>query len=168
MKNSSQTTSGENARMSRQEKLAAVAAVLGEGVAERLLKEAGVDLPPPEKRPSPGDPDKLAWQKNRLIRRLRATPDEAPPTAATKPPSTPPAAPEPQPKLEPVKRAFDLKEAAHDAASLSGEHPVVIAHILKSESQANRVAILRSLPGPTARSVMQRLRNDDRQPGDAQ
>ena len=66
----------------RAEKLQAIAAVFGEEVAARLGQ-----VPDPAARPGADDPDRLAWQTNRLIRHLRdrvAMPGAAPP--ATDPP----------------------------------------------------------------------------------
>ena len=44
-----------------------------------------------------------------------------------------------------------------DKTSLEKEHPAVIAKYLQKLSQAERVSILKNLPGPIARSVVRRL-----------
>ena len=141
----------------RAEKLRAIAAVFGDAMAARI--GAGT-LPG---GPVADDPDRLAWQTNRLIRHLRdrvetgaplTPPDRAAPAApaATRPDrqgTAPRDAIPPRPTRLPV---------LVDGEDLAAEHPAVIAHILRAEPQHIRVSVLRALPGTVARAVMQRLR----------
>jgi hypothetical protein len=130
----------------RDEKLHAIAAVFGPEVAARFRT-------PNMEAQQAVDPDRLAWQRSRLIQHLReksatvrkpAPSDDHPDPSADTPPS-------PLPALERLRIAARLDR-------LGGEHPAVIAHILKTEPQKTRVAVLRDLPGGLARHVMRRLR----------
>jgi len=136
----------------RDEKLRAIAAVFGEAVAARI--GAGGTRAPV----APADPDRLAWQTNRLIRHLRER--EVAGAAAPQPAASPaPDAPAPT-----HARAFaSLKGHARVPVLVAGEdlaaeHPAVIAHVLKDECQQVRVSVLRALPGHVARAVIRRLR----------
>lgn len=130
----------------RDEKLHAIAAVFGPEVAARFRS-------PNMEAKQEVDPKRLAWQRSRLIRHLREKsavgrkrgPSEGQPD---RPDDTPPR---PLPALERLRAAARLDR-------LGGEHPAVIAHILKAEPQKTRVAVLRDLPGGLARHVMRRLR----------
>jgi hypothetical protein len=128
----------------RQEKLQAIAAVFGEAVAARL---AG-PRPDAPLAPQATDPDRLAWQTNRLIRHLRDRVELGSPA---------PEARSPGPKPPASRRPGQLP-ALVPGEDLAAEHPAVIAHILRTEPQQVRVAVLRALPGTVARAVMQRLR----------
>ena len=129
----------------RADKLRAIAAVFGDEVAARLGP-----LPPP--RPGAGqapDPDaehdRLAWQTNRLIRHLRQKVDTGPPDGPARDAGARPGRARALPGLEPGE-------------DLAHEHPAVIAHMLRHEDQAIRVAVLRALPGQLSREVMRRLK----------
>ena len=131
----------------RAEKLQAIAAVFGEEVAARLGQ-----VPDPAARPGADDPDRLAWQTNRLIRHLRdrvAMPGAAPP--ATDPP------PGDRPAPAPFRRSRAMPPLAA-GEDLAREHPAVIALMLRPETQEIRVAVLRALPGHLSRDVMRRLK----------
>jgi hypothetical protein len=133
----------------RNEKLRAIAAVFGEAMAARLGAGApgpGQDAP---------DPARLAWQTNRLIRHLRDRVEDPGPAVEDRPAAPPPRAAREVPAARPGRRAIPLLVAGED---LGAEHPAVIAHILRGESQALRVSVLRALPGPVARAVIRRLR----------
>lgn len=136
----------------RDEKLRAIATVFGEAVANRISPGAGTS-----QAPGP-DTDRLAWQTNRLIRHLRDRTDlDGPRGASLTPdadrprpgPATPPA-----PLHRPRRGPMPVLVAGED---LAAEHPAVIAHLLKGESQQIRVSVLRALPGQVARAVMRRL-----------
>lgn len=137
----------------RDDKLRAIAHVFGDAVANRIGPTAA--------RPSaePPDRDRLAWQTNRLIAHLRdkvdadakaARTDVGIPTGEATHTGAKPA-----PKDLARGRRLPLLIAGDD---LAAEHPSVIAHLLKHESQDVRVSVLRALPGQVARAVMQRLR----------
>jgi len=130
-------------------KLGAIASVFGQEVANRIA----ATLPQPVS--DPVDPDTLEWQRNRLIRRLRDRMDENErrPAHGRVSGAAPKKAVRDLP--DPIDRyPFPAKSA------LAAEHPAVIAHMLRGEDQAQRVHILRNLPGRIARDVMQRLRED--------
>jgi hypothetical protein len=138
----------------REEKLQAIAAVFGDAVAARLGHAQARDGG--QTRPLPGapDPDRVAWQTNRLIQHLRhrSAAAQTDPQAAlaparhTAPPIAPPRKPGPS-TLPPLLAGEDL----------AAEHPAVIAHMLRHAPQHVRVAVLRALPGQLARTVMRRL-----------
>lgn len=130
----------------RAEKLRAIAAVFGDAMATRI--GAGAAPGPAEA----GDPERLAWQTNRLIRHLRDRVDGG---AAEIPV---PEQPAPAKRLAPA-RNLPVLVAGED---LAAEHPAVIAHILRGESQDIRVSVLRALPGHVSRAVIQRLRPAER------
>lgn len=124
----------------RAEKLRAIAALFGEGMAARI--GAGAPTGPL----GTADPERLAWQTNRLIRHLRDRVEDGP-------------TPEPQqinpPARSPAGRTLPVLVAGED---LAAEHPAVIAHILRGQAQDIRVSVLRALPGHVSRAVIQRLR----------
>jgi hypothetical protein len=154
-------THSPNRIAARDEKLHAIAAMFGPDVA------AQVGPAPSRGATDPAvDPDRVAWHQNRLIRHLR---DHAPKPGAVVRPKAAAIRPDhhdvaatqtrPTPAVVP-ERAPALQTLAHGAGAgeLAGEHPAIIAHILKSEPQSVRVSVLKQLPGQTARAVMQRLR----------
>ena len=126
----------------RAEKLRAIAAVFGDAMAARI--GAGAAPGPAEA----ADPERLAWQTNRLIRHLRDRVDGGPQEQPA-PDRAAPARPVTRPRSLPVLVAGE---------DLAAEHPAVIAHILRGESQDIRVSVLRALPGHVSRAVIQRLR----------
>lgn len=136
----------------REEKLKAIAAVFGEAVALRLAASPAQAAP----RRSPDatiDADRIAWQTNRLIQHLRSR--TAPASAKAHRPSPEPAAPPAPPQRRPEGSRIPPLAAGED---LAGEHPAVIAHMLRDAPQELRVAVLRALPGQIARAVMRRLK----------
>ncbi len=147
-----ETTQTPQPADARDEKLRAIAEVFGEAVAARI--GAG-DF---RGSAAPADPDRLAWQTNRLIRHLRDRGDrgdnilpDAKPAVQPRPDAGAPSggtAPKAQARVPVLVAGEDL----------AAEHPAVIAHVLKTESQQVRVSVLRALPGPVARAVMNRLR----------
>ena len=149
----------------RAEKLRAVAAVFGEAMAARL--EGGSGGGPETARTAvPPDPQRLAWQTNRLIRHLRDRVDRDPAMTATAQAAAPPdprAGQGREVRDTGGPRPLPFLVAGED---LAAEHPAVIAHILRAEPQQIRVSVLRALPGPVSRAVIQRLRPKDR-PGGA-
>jgi hypothetical protein len=133
----------------RQDKLAAIAALFGEAVATRLAAETGQGAAAAE-RPGAGQDDRLAWQTNRLIRHLR---ERVEPAQGGRDPDAGAA-----PAAPPAPRGPGRIPVLAEGEDLAAEHPAVIAHMLRSESQEVRVAVLRALPGQVARAVMCRLR----------
>jgi hypothetical protein len=130
----------------RAEKLRAIAAVFGDAMAARI--GAGAAPGPAEA----ADPARLAWQTNRLIQHLRDRVDGAAPDGAAPAQAAPPERTAAGPRLPVLAAGEDL----------AAEHPAVIAHILRGESQEIRVSVLRALPGHVSRAVIQRLRPAER------
>ncbi|KPQ17991.1 MAG: hypothetical protein HLUCCO18_02965 [Rhodobacteraceae bacterium HLUCCO18] len=141
----------------RAEKLSALSALLGPEAMDRLRRrDAG--FREPAVALSSTSEERVAWQRNRLIERLRgqwsaeAGTVEARGGAATAV-GTRRAGPE-----APV--SVDTRiAAAVDLATLADEHPAVIVRVLEKMDREERIAVLRCLPGPTARAVIHRLRS---------
>lgn len=147
-------------RAARDEKLQAIAAMFGPDVAARL----GLAAPRAAQEPT-ADPDRVAWHQNRLIRHLRdhaPKPGTAAASEAVSPIGDTASPPAPvAPRAVPQSRAATTLPGlgpATDVADLAGEHPAIIAHILRAEPQSVWVSALKRLPGHTARAVMHRLR----------
>lgn len=150
--------------VARDEKLRVIAHVFGDAVAARLRSAT------PAAVPASKDASQLAWQTNRLIRHLR---DRASPPGAKSKTSLPEGAVKTAAQAHaPHSSQSNAREEAvapgrrpvHIPAlaigeDLAGEHPAVIAHVLRSEPQHVRVSVLRALPGNVSRAVMRRLRN---------
>ncbi|MEM7722766.1 MAG: hypothetical protein AAF376_10355 [Pseudomonadota bacterium] len=150
-----QTKRPDTTHATRQEKLQTIAALFGSSVADQLSGGPGPDGP---QGPVEVDPDRLAWQRNRLIQHVRRQGSAA---ARPKPVETTAPLPELQPARQPAApSALACMRTAAAQSDLSGEHPTVIAHLIRAEPQHIRVAILRQLPGHTARTVMSRLLSD--------
>ncbi|PWK59817.1 hypothetical protein [Roseicyclus mahoneyensis] len=133
-----------DASATREDKLRAIAALFGEATAQRLGADRTLAAP------GAPDADRLAWQTNRLIRHLRDRTGIADtPRNPTQPQARATIPPRPAGPRVPVLAAGE---------DLAAEHPAVIAHILRHETQAIRVSVLRALPGQVARAVMYRLR----------
>lgn len=136
----------------REEKLKAIAAVFGEAVAHRLATSAPQTAP---RRAGDAaiDADRVAWQTNRLIQHLRSRTTSA--SAKAHLPSPEPASLQAPPQHRRQTPRLPPLSAGED---LAGEHPAVIAHMLRDAPQELRVAVLRALPGQIARAVMRRLK----------
>ena len=139
----------------RAEKLSALAALLGDEAMERLRKrDAGFAVP--DAAPSPDDSERIAWQRSRLLERLRsrwADGSEASSAYPTETKSPGEVAAKASPGIE------TRIAAAVDLSTLADEHPAVIAHVLQGLDRERRVAVLRALPGPTARVAIRRFRS---------
>lgn len=149
----------------RAEKMSALAALLGPEAMERLrLQEDGFeDASAPLTKDSE---DRVAWHRNRLLERLRhqwsgeRVADETPgEVAAALPPQR--RAPDPKPDPTPTPPvSIDARIAsAVDLARLGAEHPAVIVRVLENMDRAQRVAVLKALPGHTARAAIYRLKS---------
>jgi len=160
-----EVTQTSTSRTTRAEKLRAIAAVFGEATAARLGAGSG-----PMQDETPDD-DRLAWQKNRLIRHLRDRIDAGDPQdeparqRRTDPESVMTgAAGKGQARTGMGRPATTARVGLSRlpgliaGEDLAAEHPAVIARILADEPQQIRVSVLRALPGQVARAVMQRLR----------
>jgi hypothetical protein len=159
----------------RDDKLRAIAQVFGDAVAARIGKVKPADLA------GKADTNQLAWQTNRLIRHLRDRVNDEGAFSARVSAKT--AAPMSAPASAPASAETRHATAAHphhhspipDAQGqgrqrarlpvlvagedLAGEHPAVIAHVLRDEPQHIRVSVLRALPGHISRAVITRLRD---------
>ncbi|AHM03726.1 hypothetical protein roselon_01338 [Roseibacterium elongatum DSM 19469] len=156
---------------SRDEKLGAIAALLGPETLARLRARGLPAHVPDQAAPASVAPDRLAWHQNRLLQRLRDRLDQAPPAPPGPSPDRP--TPDPDPVAEapgdaPIAAAaaprpqggIDARIAsALDPMRLADEHPAVLAHILRGMDRSSRVATLHALPGSVARAAIQRLRN---------
>lgn len=160
-----QKNSKDRAGTRRAEKMSALAALLGpEAMARLRLQDDGFEGPGAAL--SKDSQDRIAWQRNRLLERLRAQLSEEP--------SVPELAGEAGPKLETraarkpsVTAARELDPppsvdariaSSVDLARLGEEHPAVIVRVLEGLDRAERVAVLKALPGHTARAAIYRLR----------
>jgi len=123
------------------------------------------------------DPARAAWHHNKLLERLReqgkvvpgsgpaaqqdgqtaARPrsaDAAPASSVSGPARAPSTSPNPT-----TGRSLDMRLAAlADVATLADEHPAIVTRLIRTLAREDRVAILKSLPGPLARMVVKRLR----------
>jgi hypothetical protein len=161
------TAAGAANRSRREEKLSALAALLGPDAMERLRsREAGFDATATTgQTPSP---DRLAWHSNRLLQRLRARwadgkSGSAGGTAGAKHSGRADGGDRPERGGATVtgetSPGIDTRIAfAADLSALAGEHPAVIARLLQSVDRTRRVELLRQLPGHTARAVVRRLK----------
>jgi hypothetical protein len=144
---------------SKSEKTSALVALFGADVVERLRKRHPGLLSQADDYES-ADLTRVAWQKNRLLEKLRSDWVE----------------PE---KVEQIQERHGgirvaggasgnsprapSKVDAFIASSLSltdlpNEHPAVIARVLRGLDREGRVSILQQLPGKTARAALRRLR----------
>jgi hypothetical protein len=150
---------------SRAEKMSILSALLGpEGLAR--LRAGQPDLP----SAAPGasldiDSERAAWHRNKLLERLRdqgrpalgSTASQRPPAPAVRPTTGAPAAASAPDRSS--GRGLDMRIAAiADLETLADEHPAIITRLLRNLSRDERIAVLKSLPGPVARTVVTRLR----------
>ncbi|GAB5448916.1 hypothetical protein [Gymnodinialimonas sp.] len=148
--------------MSRAEKLSLLSTMLGPDAMARL-RDGQPDAPTEAgKSPSPVDAERAAWQRNRLLERLRhqgggKVPDVAQTREGR---STPPLEkPVDQRALAAENKHLDARLAKiSDIATLGHEHPAIIARLVKGLPRDERVEALKALPGPVARSIVRRLR----------
>ena len=154
----------------REEKLSALAALLGPEAMARLRSRNEGFAGPGEIAKEP-TAERLAWHRGRLLERLRARWAEAH------------AAESEAVETDRVARtnvsgrrsenaqhasargtrqsAVDSRIAAGlDLGVLDGEHPAVISRVLHALDRGQRVELLRRLPGHTARDVIRRLKSD--------
>jgi len=129
-------------RSTRDAKLRAIAELFGETVAERLGRDANGKSADRAKPPVAEEQSQLIAHLHERMKLSEAQHEH----------------PDPVAKPQTTTQALDSVRQASSLDSLAGEHPAVIAQLLRSEPQENRVAILRRLPGTTARLVMQRLK----------
>ncbi|MBY4894049.1 hypothetical protein KUL25_14920 [Rhodobacteraceae bacterium N5(2021)] len=151
--------------MSRAEKLSILSAMLGPDAIARLRD--GQNEAPAEfsNAPVEVDAERAAWQRNRLLERLRqqgrATPPK-PAQAASAPEKEgvpPREGARGQRQWGPENAHLDARLASiSDFSTLGQEHPAIIARLVKALPREERVEALKSLPGPMARSIVRRLR----------
>lgn len=149
--------------MSRAEKMSILSSLLGPDALARLHEgqeeNRTVSLPV--------DAERAAWQRNKLLERLRQQDGEntvSPEAALGQPlkakhPANGDAHAGAQRRLGGATPHLDAQLAKlFDPAKLAQEHPAIIARLVQSLSRDKRVDVLKSLPGPIARSIVQRLR----------
>lgn len=141
----------------RSEKMGLLSAMLGPEALARLRQE--VKKSPDIEAHEALDPDRAAWHRNKLLERLRQQQ-----SGTMAPVSEHRVQDQPEPRLArpAVARpatSIDARIASHASkAGLQDEHPAVIARLLRGLDRADRIRALKTLPGPLARSVVQRLR----------
>jgi hypothetical protein len=154
-------TENELPRLSspRSEKLSALAALVGPELMEKLR----------QRHPAFGgrtdgngktDAGRVAWQRNRLLERLRSNLDAAPAAEPSRQPA--PAADKARDGAAASRQRVDRVDtfitSGLNLADLKNEHPAVIARVLRGLDRTARVSVLQQLPGHTARAALRRLR----------
>lgn len=159
-----------NARASRAEKLSLLSSMLGPDAMERVRKASATPTTDAHTDPVELDADRAAWHRNRLLQRLRQqdgvkrdseTQEPAPPLAPARRDGTDLQEQSVPPRQAPIiaKAGLDARlRKISDPAKLGQEHPAIIARLVKSLPRDARVEVLKSLPGPIARSIVRRLR----------
>lgn len=147
-------------RHRKSEKISALAALLGTEAMDRLRKRHP-DFRAAEEPAAASDSGRVAWQRNRLLEKLRA--DLGPPPPPDINPSSKGAGRPGQGNAERMPSGGDLIDA-HIASGLSlanlrHEHPAVIARVLRGLDRAARVSLLQQLPGHAARAALRRLKS---------
>lgn len=156
------TTDVDHARkpQPRSEKISALTALLGSEAMERL-RQRHPGFGASEEGGEMTDAGRVAWQRNRLLERLRSNLDGPPPSEKGRSD----AAPRTQAREIPeVARGSLHRIDSHIASGLSlaeleFEHPAVIARVLRGLDRAARVSLLQQLPGHTARAALRRLKS---------
>jgi hypothetical protein len=141
----------------RAEKLSALEALLGRDAMDRLRRhDDGFAIADDAKTAT--DTDRVAWQRNRLIERLRTRWPER--NGADQPHSTRGKSGSSDGSAQDASGGVDSRIAsAIDLSSLADEHPAVIVRVLEKMEREKRVKVLRALPGPIARGAIRRLRS---------
>lgn len=162
MPNSPEQTPSQPA--SRAEKMSILSTMLGPDVMARIrdaqVKGAKTELPDKVEV----DSERAVWHRNKLLERLRRpSSGMTPPSPATAERQRPAVAPSSRPDVASQQQPKNLHLDARlskiaDADALEHEHPAVVARLLKTLSREERVEVLKSLPGPMARSIVKRLR----------
>jgi hypothetical protein len=137
----------------RAEKLSALSNLLGPEIMERLRqRDKGFETTGTTEQEA--STDRVAWQRSRLLERIRTgLADDAGPGEAAVATDAPSLA------ARHLNASVDTRiAAAMELATLADEHPAVIARVLDGMDRDARVAVLRTLPGPTARAAIHRLR----------
>lgn len=152
--------------MSRAEKLSILSAMLGPEAVARL-RDAQTEGPAElGNTPVEVDAERAAWQRNKLLERLRHQGRGTQPAASARG-AAPNGNTDPAPRGEAEPHRQPGQASAHldarlakisDLASLGQEHPAIIARLVKVLPRDDRVEALKSLPGPIARSIVRRLR----------
>jgi len=156
------TTDVEQARKPRprSEKLSALTALLGPEAMERL-RQRHPGFAAGDEGVEKTDAGRVAWQRNRLLERLRSNLDGPAPSDDARPD----AASRTAGRDTPEWAAGSLHRIdSHIASGLSlteleHEHPAVIARVLRGLDRAARVSLLQQLPGHTARAALRRLKS---------
>lgn len=141
-------------KSTRADKLSALEALLGRDTMDRLRREETGFEP---REDGPADGARVALHRDRLIGRLSERWRESRDNAAA--PAQAAAPPEGAGAVPDADGGVDRRIAsAMERSKLSHEHPAVIARVLQGLERPERIALLRELPGQTARAAIQRLR----------
>lgn len=151
---------------SRAEKLSILSSLLGPEALKRV-RSASV---PSEQDDGSGqmevDAERAAWHRNRLLERLRQRGEASGSEAEEQSRSDLPSAEQPHGASPSQRDAMSKVGVGLDArlARISGtdrldqEHPAIVARLVRGLPRDERIATLKSLPGPLARAVVRRLR----------
>ena len=144
----------------RSEKLSALTNLIGAEAMDRLRRRHP-DFSATGDAAKTEDTGRVAWQRNRLLQKLRSDlqdgpqtePDLRKDTTAPKEKAVGKAGP-------PCGDTVDSRIAAGlSLANLKHEHPAVIARVLRGLDRTARVSLLQQLPGHAARAALRRLRS---------
>ena len=143
-------------QVSREEKYNILSSILGAETMKRIDEARVSESPTIEvlKR----DSEILEWQNNPLLEKFRNSCSKIENSQDT-------------PKFASENEESSKRERPHskwgvdqrlfrfaDRSALSAEHPAVITRLLSGMGRTERIDALRSLPGPVARAVVQRLK----------
>lgn len=143
----------------RSEKISALTALLGPDAMERL-RQRHPDFAAASDPIGSADAERVAWQRTRLLQRLRSNWDGPLPEDKRRP--LPPEDRAGVPARGRTARADRIDTFIASGLSMSAlkdEHPAVIARVLRGLDRAARVSLLQELPGHTARSALRRMKS---------
>jgi hypothetical protein len=150
-------TDQAQASLPRSEKISALTDLLGPDAMQRL-RERHPGFGDGEDAAGTTDTTRVAWQRNRLLERLRSNWDG--PAPSDKGGLAPAAAdPVPAPARGAAHRIDRYIASGLSLTDLKHEHPAVIARVLRGLDRTARVSVLQELPGHIARAALQRLRS---------
>jgi hypothetical protein len=144
----------------KSEKISALTALIGPETMERLRRRhPGFGASPDESAMT--DAERVAWQRNRLLERLRSNWDGPPPAEKDRSKAAPggPDRDAARSSSNSVDRVDRHIASGLSLTNLKDEHPAVIARVLRGLDRAGRVSVLQQLPGHTARAALRRLKS---------
>lgn len=167
---SSKKKTSENLE-SRAEKISLLATMLGPDAMARIRRKEPDFLTEAQEPDAAIDPDRANWHRNRLLKRLREDSGQVPKRDTMvqsdiglgidnepHPRAERTTAPKPKKVLRTAQSIDARIMAFADKSKLAVEHPAVVARLVSALQRPERVAALRSLSGPMARSIVRRMR----------